>query len=116
MITEEKLKKVRDNVRELLRKYKEARNNYNFLVMQYWNEVNGLNLDIPIDVLRNITSALTISRECREVQNKEGLYRSDKQIQRLREQAEEEMRRIKGQQRLHNNNENNWFRMIGLSK
>lgn len=73
METKEKIAKVRDQVYKILRDNPETRNDDRLLMLKYWAEVDGIAYDetFPVGFATQATSAETITRARRTVQNLE---------------------------------------------
>jgi len=84
---------VRDNVREVLKNSDLARNSDNILLASYYKRImNGNIEDTVADFITNMPSFESITRARRSIQNKEGLYKSNDQIDAQRRKAEQDMK------------------------
>ena len=71
----EKRKTVKANVIEILERFPSARSDYRKLVHFYWYHIDGLKNFVPMDRLESLTPPESITRACREIQNKRGMLR-----------------------------------------
>lgn len=75
---------VKENVYHLLKTDDECRNHDLYLILKYWKEYEGLNVDPGI--YENLTSPETIRRNRQKIQNEENKYKpTDMEIREYRE-------------------------------
>ena len=58
---------IQANVKAILERFPECREDYRFLVNYYWYYVDGLHRFIPKEVLRSLTTPESITRSYRKV-------------------------------------------------
>ena len=63
---------IKDNVRQLLSEDEQCRNNDLYLILSYWNQFDGLEIDLGI--FDELTNAETIRRSRQTIQNNDGEY------------------------------------------
>lgn len=66
--------KTKEGVESLLANDERCRNDDLWLILRYWESMQHITLQIPFDQLSAMTSAETITRVRREIQNKENKY------------------------------------------
>jgi len=89
---------IHDKVLEILRKYPEARNSDNVLVLLFWSENDDKYFQRVIDLLgthniARLTALDTIRRWRQKIQNEENLYKAERHVIEGRLEKQVEMRR-----------------------
>ena len=67
------LNTIKDQVEDILRTYPQARNDDRLLVLLYWKH-QGVNLDIPYDIIDSLVSPESIRRVRQKLQNEDGIF------------------------------------------
>lgn len=83
------MKTTKDYVEEILKEDYEARNNYNYLVVQTLKKM-GLKIEVDWEVLMTLPSIETITRVCREIQNEEGRLMPNQNTRQRRDRKEKQ--------------------------
>lgn len=89
-------KRIRDNVEMILEKYPKTRDDDKLLVLQYWNKVDGISIKkkrINVnDILSHATTAESITRARRLVQNDRDDLQPTREVKESRVGKERRMR------------------------
>jgi hypothetical protein len=82
---------IKDKVAYILEQYPEARDDYKLLVLRYWQEIDGLNVDtmdaaaFQAWLLQKATSWKTLQNRAMEVQNERPELEASPEVEKQRE-------------------------------
>lgn len=81
---------VEQNVMNILEHFPKARDNYQYLVLMYVREIDGIEMFIPFKELDRITPFESITRACRNIQNNYRMYLPHVDVKARRNNRQEE--------------------------
>ena len=103
------MKTTKDYVEEVLKEDYEARNNYNYLVIQTLKKM-GLKIEVDWEVLMTLPSIETITRECRQIQNAESRLMPNQNTRQRRDRKEKDYKEnYKKEKITHETMKNSWM-------